>query len=308
MIQQTLANSNYPFLRDSTLADQVQQINISLNDLSLDDLSKVWSTFFQTPYVLSIVYKVLVVLIEGQEPSKRALPIRRTGFGGMVPFPYQPMVDQVVSRLGYLDPILTNSTLHIRGRNLKSDVTKVRIGEVEITPTEISDQQLIVSLAMAAPEFLRSGVQSLQVVHNIPRSTADNLAVPPNYHNIESNVLPFVLHPTISPEAIASDIRENSDGSRSAEIRVEVNLTVGMKQRVVLALNEIGSQNPVSYLFDAAKRQSDTNVITIPVERIKSGEYLLRLMVDGAESQLNIDTREDSPTFNSYISPKVIIP
>ena len=45
MIQQTLANSNFPFLSDSNLGDQVQQINISLNDLSLDDLSKVWSTF-----------------------------------------------------------------------------------------------------------------------------------------------------------------------------------------------------------------------------------------------------------------------
>ena len=96
MIQQTLANSNFPFLSDSNLGDQVQQINISLNDLSLDDLSKVWSTFFQTPYVLSVVYKVLIVLIDGQEPSQRALPVRRAGFGGVASFPYQPVVEQVV--------------------------------------------------------------------------------------------------------------------------------------------------------------------------------------------------------------------
>lgn len=311
MIQQTLANSNFPFLRESNLADQVQQINISLNDLSLDDLSKVWSTFFQTPYVLSVVYKVIVVLIEGQEPSQRALPVRRPGFGGMVPFPYQPVVEQVVSQLGYVEPILTNSTLRIRGRNFKSDVIKVRIGEVEITPTEVNDQQILVSLAMVPPESLRCGVQGLQVVHHISaniNSTSESSEVQSrSYNNVESNVLPFVLHPTILPDVIASDITENSDGSYSAKVIVQVNLTVGMRQRVVLALNEITSQNPASYLFNAAKRQSDTNLITIPVEGIKSGEYLLRLIVDGAESQLNIDTCADNPTFNTYVSPKVII-
>ncbi|MFN6219426.1 MAG: DUF4255 domain-containing protein [Aphanizomenon sp.] len=311
MIQQTLANSNFPFLSDSNLGDQVQQINISLNDLSLDDLSKVWSTFFQTPYVLSVVYKVLIVLIDGQEPSQRALPVRRAGFGGVASFPYQPVVEQVVSQLGHLDPILTNSTLQIRGRNFKCDAIKVRIGEVEITPTEVNDKQILLPLQIIPPESLRCGVQSLQVIHHISiniNSTAENLAVqPPNYHNIESNVFPFVLHPTISPDIIAADIEENSDGSYSAKVIVQVNLTVGIRQRVILALNEMTSENPASYLFEAAKRQSDGNVITIPIDRIKAGEYLLRLIVDGAESQLNIDTREDSPTFNYYISPKLII-
>jgi hypothetical protein len=115
------------------------------------------------------------------------------------------------------------------------------------------------------------------------------------------------LHPTISPDIIVADIEENSDGSYSAKVIVQVNLTVGIRQRVILALNEMTSENPASYLFEAAKRQSDGNIITIPIDRIKAGEYLLRLIVDGAESQLNIDTREDSPTFNYYISPKLII-
>ena len=54
-------------------------------------------------------------------------------------------------------------------------------------------------------------------------------------------------------------------------------------------------------------RRSDTNSITFKVRHVKPGEYLLRLHVDGAESQLSIDTNSDSPTFNWYIAPRVLI-
>ena len=38
-----------------------------------------------------------------------------------------------------------------------------------------------------------------------------------------------------------------------------------------------------------------------------TGDYLLRLRVDGAESPLETDTDPNSPTFNQYIGPKVTI-
>ncbi|NET09003.1 MAG: DUF4255 domain-containing protein, partial [Symploca sp. SIO2B6] len=60
MIQETCDRSTLTVLRESTLADQVQQISIMPLDLTLEDLSKTWGVFFQTPYVLSVAYKVLV--------------------------------------------------------------------------------------------------------------------------------------------------------------------------------------------------------------------------------------------------------
>ncbi len=75
-IYETLGDSSYPYLTDSNLADQTEEICFSPMDLSLEDLSKVWSVFFQTPYSISLVYKATVVMIEGDESAYRALPVR----------------------------------------------------------------------------------------------------------------------------------------------------------------------------------------------------------------------------------------
>jgi hypothetical protein len=42
-------------------------------------------------------------------------------------------------------------------------------------------------------------------------------------------------------------------------------------------------------------------------ETFPPGSYLLRLRVDGAESQLQVDEDPTSPTFNQYIGPTVTV-
>lgn len=316
MISETLADSTFSFLQDSNLADQIQQISILPMDMSLDDLSKTWSAFFQTPYILSVVYKVMVVLIEGEEPWKRALPVRGRNLGGVTPFPDRPSIQQVFNQEGRFNPIFADSTLMIKGRNLESDRTQIRIGEnVYVSPQQINEKEIIISLNDIKKESLRAGVQSLQVIHQIstglpttPRKKA-NLGDAPQYRNVESNVTPFVLCPTIV-EVTVDFVNQNRDETRTAEITFVLNLTIGKKQAVVLAMNEWSmedSPTPVSYLFDAPSRRQDTNSITIPVEKIKATDYLLRLTIDGAESQLDFDEDENSPSFGWYISPKIII-
>ena len=48
--------------------------------------------------------------------------------------------------------------------------------------------------------------------------------------------------------------------------------------------------------------------ITFDISVVGSGTYLLRIQVDGAESVLEIDRDENSPTFKQIIGPKVTIP
>jgi len=320
MIQDTLSDSNYTFLIDSDLVNQVEVINVLPLDLSLEDLSKVWSVFFQTPYSLSIAYRATVVMIEGEESAQKALPVRNRSLGGIVPFPNQPKIEQVVAQEGRFEPIVANSTLLIQGKNLKSDITQVRLGKVEVTPSEVSATKIILPLSSFPADSLRAGVQSLQVIHQIstgiqPGSNngfeggyqRQTLALQaPVSRGVESNVAPFVLRPTLT-EVSVSGIRGRRDDLRSAEVTVQVNLTIGKNQRVVMALNEWSIDNPAAYLFEALPRQADTNSITIPIRDVKPAEYLVRLHVDGAESQLSLDTAPNSPTFNWYISPKVSI-
>lgn len=326
LIRGTMRDASYSFLTDSDLIEQVEEINLIPLDLSLEDLSKVWSVFFQTPYSLSIAYKATVVMLEGQTPSQKALPVRARQFGGIMPFSNQPKIDQVVSHQGQFEPILADSTVLIKGKHLKSDITQVWIGEAQVTPTEITDTQIKLPLSSLPAEALRCGLQSLQVVHRSSKAVPaqSNNGATTSQHNfrstqmlpsnqqmnqlaaLQSNAFPFVLRPTITKITVSKK-EVNEENLRSAEIRVRADLTVGKKQRVLLALNEIDNNQPAAYLFEAAPRQTDVIWVSFPVEQMKGGRYLARLLVDGAESQLIVDTEPDSPTFNQYVGPRISI-
>ena len=50
-----------------------------------------------------------------------------------------------------------------------------------------------------------------------------------------------------------------------------------------------------------------TGTLSIPVKNVKKGHYLVRVQVDGAESELIVDIDDTSPTFHKYIRPEVEI-
>jgi Pvc16 N-terminal domain len=299
MIRAACRDSTLPFLQASDLAEQVQQINIVPLDLNLEDLSKAWSVFFQTPYFLSVGYKVLVVMVAGDEAPERGLPIRDRRTNGLSPFFNQPQVERVMEQGGINAAIVANSTLSITGKQLQGDWgTQVRICGVPVTPTEISATQLLVPLSLVPPADLRAGIQSLQVVHPSPGSD--------RHRGKESNATPFVLRPRLL-EVELRQLSGAEDEERSGQLILHSNITVGAKQRVVAVLNEWGSDRPASYLFDAPGRREDSRQLTIPIAAVKPGEYLVRLMVDGAESQLQIDDDPDSTTYEWYVGPKIIV-
>jgi hypothetical protein len=302
-IQEAIRMPNYRFLAGSNLGDQIQQLLIVPMDLSLDDLSKVWTVFFQAPYMLSLIYKVTVVMIEGEESLKRSLPVGDRNLGGVVPFPNRPVVEQVVSAAGRLEPIMANSTLHIYGRHLASDITRVRINGIDVSPSEVSETQIILPLSDLSIDCLRAGVTSLQVIHSIPTGTP---TVNNGHRTVESNVAPFVLRPTIKVFSVSKS-QGRFEELRSAILNVQLDVMVGKKQRVVLVMNEWSIDNPLSYQFEAKSRSANIDTLAFNLLSVKVGEYLLRVQIDGAESLLSIDKDETSPTFKWYNAPKFTI-
>jgi hypothetical protein len=76
---------------------------------------------------------------------------------------------------------------------------------------------------------------------------------------------------------------------------------------VIAVLNEWSTADPQSYLFEALTRDAVSHSIVVPIDNIRSGDYLVRLLVDGAESQLEVDDNPDSPTYEWFIGPRVEI-
>jgi hypothetical protein len=307
MIRESCRDATLAFLQESDLADQVQQISLVPLNLNLEDLSKAWSVFFQTPYLLSIGYKVLVVMLEGDESPTRSLPIRDRRTHGLSPYFSQPQIEQVMARGGVAEPILSDSMLVLIGKQLKGDwLTQVRLCDREVAPTEVSDTQIVLSLAEIPTAALRAGVQSLQVIH--PPQSSDREAW---RRGKESNTFPFVLRPRLLSVMLLETSGEEEE-LRSGQLQLQLNLLIGVKQRVVMVLNEWrtdrpASYIPASYLFDAPSRSEESNTVTIAFQDVRVGEYLIRVMVDGAESQLQVDDQPGSPTYDWYIAPKVMI-
>ncbi|MDA0672951.1 MAG: DUF4255 domain-containing protein [Cyanobacteria bacterium] len=308
LIQDTCEDSTFSFLRDSSLGDQIQHLSLMPLDLNLEDLSKTWTVFFQTPYVLSMAYKVMVLMMEGQVPFQRALPVRQRQTGGASPYLSQPQVDRIMASEGHLAPIHAASTLKIQGQFLKGQHrTLVRLGDRELEPDTVSPTELTVDLTAIPPEVLRAGVQSLQVLH--PPASGSLPPGAPRYGlGVESNAAPFVLRPTL--EAIAVELtRQEDDEPRAGRVTVQLNMPVYPHQRVVLFLNEWSVAEPRAYLFDQWDGLTEPSpTVTLPIDYIEPGDYLARVNVDGAESQLVIDDTPGSPTENWFIGPRLTIP
>ena len=301
MINEVVSNLEIAYLADSNLNEQVEEIIFVPIDLSLEDLTRIWSVFFQTSYMLSLAYKATVVIVEGEEPGKKALPVRTRSFAGMVPFSQLPVIDEVISVAGKLEPIVADSSLLIRGKQLASSNTTVRIGRVEVPPSQVTANSITLPLAAVPAGALRAGVQSLQVIQRLSPGEEAN-----GHQRMESNVAPFVLRPTITGVRVIEVEGDPSYGPLTG-VEVQVNLPLGTQQQVVLALNEYQTEHAAAYLFEAPPRREETNLIAIPIPGAKPGEYLVRLHVDGAESLLTVDTEPSSPTYNCYVEPKILV-
>lgn len=307
MIRDTINNASFNYLATSDLADEIEMVKFTPFPLSLEELSKLWSVFFQTPYTLSLAYQGMVVFIESALLTRQALPVRERNV--YVRAFRQPGIEGVASQVGEGQPIVAGGTLVIRGKRLRGDVMRVRVGGIEVTPApqNINDTEI----AVPVPASLQAGVQGVQVVHQILMGN------PPLPHaGFESNVAAFVLQPTInrrqddtdditvSPPVVAAD------QTRSADVSVAVTPRVGVGQRTVLLLNELDAV-PQARAYGFANRpltlpanQIDTGTITFHISGVAPGQYLVRVQVDGAGSPLVTDADPDNPR---YIRPQVTI-
>lgn len=301
MVRETVGDAAYSFLADSDLAEEVEQVKFTPAALSLEELSKLWSVFFQVPYTLSVAYQASVVLIEPEVTPRQALPVRERNVYA-VPF-RRPTIERVRGQAGQgepmLDqPILAGYRLTIEGRQLRGEDTRIRLGGVEVEPLEIEESRIVVAL----PESLRAGVQGVQVLHLMP------LGTPPEPHRgFESNVAAFVLRPSIT--VAVDNVEGDGEEPRNADVTVEIEPSIKRDQRIVLLLDEHdppADRPPRSYSFAGPPRGEDepeeSGSMRIRPNRVQPGTYLARLQVDGAESMLRYN--EES---GSYDEPRVTI-
>lgn len=275
-------------LSTSNLADQVEQIKIVPEAMDSEEISRLWAAF-QTNYRPTAAYLATVVLIERHRSARASLPVTRRNI--MARQLGRPVIETVEPQF-----VLPGDTLTIRGSGLRAVPVEVRFGDQTVTPTNVTDAALRATL----PAGLLAGIRTVQVLHDLDFETPNE-----PHRGFQSNVAAFMLRPDPTPGSF-SNVVDLGGALRSAELDVTFSPEVGKEQQVLLLLNEVGGQDRAySFLAEPRNEASDPDTqptITFEIPSMAAGTYLLRVQVDSAESELQVDGT------GAFTGPTVTLP
>lgn len=266
-------------LPKNDLHEQIERVRITPQPMSLEELSKLWTTF-QTQYRISAAYQAAVVLIESTRPTVAAPPVLRRGsedrgaFVDGTPAPVlseaRPPAPQPSVRLG---ETLTLHGLYLEGEGLTARLTSPRLpAPVDLTPSLTPPSggapgQLGVLLAGPAddPGALDRWTPGFYTV----ALAVQRPGLPP----WATNEVPLSLAPVItrSPATVAAgDV-----------LTVTCSPRLRPDSRVLLLLG--GHQmTPDTIVTPADTTLPSSLDFTVPA--LPADEYVVRLRVDGVDS------------------------
>jgi hypothetical protein len=279
-IQAAISDPTRPFLAASDLADQFDLIRFTPINLTLDELSRLWSVFLQTHYVLSTTFKASTVLLERAITARPAPPTRAVQ---LVAMPLRsPQIDLIVSASNDTAPITASDTILVEGSDLLGESTIVEIDGMAAPVATAANDRIVMPL----PEGITAGSHTLQVRQGIEFGGGG--AVRPAF---ASDLATFVVRPVITKTAGIYDITiANVQGTgtapRSATITIHAAPNVGVQQTASL---EMLPAQLVAYRFLAQPLGVPGGLLTFQISGVAAGDYFFQLRVNGAASPLDLD-------------------
>jgi len=259
------------FLSESNLADQFESLKITLQSLSIEELTKLWSSFFQTGYRLSVAYSVSVVLLESTLEVVSSLPVSQRQI--YVTSLRQPVIEKIEPQIMSYD---STKKLVIKGRNLYGDgKVLVRLNDKEIPVTnsaDLAENQLRVFVS----EGICAGVKQVQVLQNF---VFDKTLDAKSCRGYNSNVAAFVLAPNL--EALTQIFLHHGE-----ELLLNFKPGIEVHQKVYVLIGDYIVPVDLS-TYELSAYPLESLKATIPTH-ILAGTYNVRLRIDNADSFLNL--------------------
>ena len=300
-------SASYPFLANSDLIDQSVMVKLIPSAITTEDLSRIWSVFFQIPYTLSLPYQATAVLIEGTTAGRRELPITAPQISVTTA---RPQIEELAKQTGNQLPVTLGprssyidraDTLIIRGKQLQGVNTRVQIGDAQLTPQKVSNTEVCLSrsnLSESEARLLRAGVQGVKIVlwevKKVPSREGEEPREEVVERDIFSNTVPIGVRPTVTVDIVETmtEVEEDEEGRYQARVTVPVDAIVEEQQRVYLFLNS--TTTSTGYIFqklpnnERSQNEPQQNgwPIDFQIKAVEPGEYLVRVQIDDAESCL----------------------
>ena len=298
-----------PNLVEYDLYDQVERVRITSQPLSMDELSKLWTTF-QTQYRISAAYEVAVVLIESTRPTKVPVPVLARGVGDqgvasqaslIPPYPvltamnFTAIEEARLNLPAYQASLLQKpaaslgDSLTLTGYNLDGAVSVLFSHQqldvpnsIAIAPSDQTPTELKLTLPPDQPDLWPAGFYTATAVVNQmgQERTSNGLSLP--------------LAPKIEAIAVRRENTDPNDPNTDPNKPNNVILTVTCSpqifagQRASLVLS---TQNPELAMVSnrelpARTHSNPTNTLEFELGNIpkKTYEVRPRLRVDGVDS------------------------
>jgi hypothetical protein len=277
-------------LANAGLADQLEQLTITPEYLSNEDMSKLWSAL-QSSYRPSATYLVTAVLIEAEKPSVSALPVLSRGITArpdlVPPTPTLMTVTYPLQQIAaHLNETITITGFNLNGPNVRAKLQKLNTEQVDDFPLLAGANNELVTFDLPNDATLwRAGVYSLSLI-------MDNATGDP----IESNQLSL----TIAPRFSAFNATRNPDNSLSVEITIDPEVTDTQSISLI-----IGQTQEIAEKIILPPLAQSIDTVRFGFPDIPAGNYWARVRVDGVDSLL-IDRSTTPPEF--FATQQVVVP
>jgi hypothetical protein len=277
------AISGRPVLASSDLAVSPERVKFTQAELSLDEISKLWSVMVQSPHVLSVAYRGTVVLIDAEESAVPAPPVLRRGEQDrgvdtrIGPFPYlsgwwagPSAALGITPRMPSLPVAQLGASLIVEGGNLGGDRVALRFAHPRLLPVELlvtsverDARTLTVTLPDDAPSQVRWAAGIYEVRVSLQRGGSDK----------ESNVLPIALCPRVTN--IQPNPATRVSGAVTLSVTCRPHVLPTQRATLLVADREISAE-PLTDAGDTL----EFHVADAPA----LASALVRLRVDGVDS------------------------
>ena len=270
-------------LPESDLHTQFERIRFTWNPLSMEEISKLWTTY-QTHYRLSVAYEATVVLIDSTRSSRAPLPVLRRGPEDRGPeagadlIPPFPAIEAVIPPNSQ-DSAELGDLLTVEGHHLDGILTQVRFTSPRRdTPIDVPPEPggTATRLTVRLPTDVAAWPAGFYRLAVRVRRASDQARI--------TNELPFALAPRITPPATVA-----RDPNGDATIVVACVPNVLPDQRAVLLLGD--REAP------AEPHPAPSSSLTFIVRDAAAGEWLVRVRLDGVDSRL-VDRTVVPPQFD----------
>ncbi|WP_439603125.1 DUF4255 domain-containing protein [Devosia sp.] len=278
-------------LVDVDLDREPEPVRIHPAHLSFEEMSKLWSVLFQTPYILSLVYTCSPVLIETSTPLSSGPPV--TSVNTAVFVLGGPVVLGVEAAAGATAPVLWGGTLVVRGHSLDRHGMTLRIGgrDAALGTARVSADRIELELVAANfdGEELPAGPLVLETVLPAPPGS-------PSHLERITDRATFLLRPEIKLAASAAA------GSKLT-VAVTPKLAPGQMPRLVLNGQSPAAAGSLQIGPEPINAGAPTASLKFPLKDVPKGSYYAQLLVEGTASAPQVETDQTSPAFGRIVGP-----